>query len=672
MPQARRAFLPLQDTTDVAIKPSGAQSNRPASRPSSIEDAAMLSTSATERVAKRRFPIGAEPTEHGVHFRVWAPRRSRAVVVFEGPDAVDELPLTRDDHGYFSGISPTAKAGALYRFRLDDATTLYPDPASRFQPTGPHGPSQVVDPQAYRWSDAAWPGVVAERHVIYEMHIGTFTQAGTWAAAAEQLPRLAELGITLLEVMPVSDFAGNFGWGYDGVDLFAPTRLYGTPDDFRSFVDRAHALRLAVVLDVVYNHFGPDGCYHREFSTDYFTDKYQNDWGESVNFDGKNAAGVREFVVTNAAYWIAEYHLDGLRLDATQNVYDASPEHVLAELTRAARQAAGKRSIFVVAENEPQEARYVRPAEQGGYGVDALWNDDFHHTAKVALTGHSEAYYTDYLGTPQEFISALKRGYLYQGQWYRWQKKRRGTSSLDVDRRHFVSFLENHDQLANSGDGSRSHQMSDPHRYRALTGLLLLGTANPMLFQGEEFSASSPFFYFADHRPELAPIVAEGRRNFLAQFPSLASPTMQERIPDPVLPTTFARSKLDWNEWDEHVEAVALHRDLLRLRHNDRVLADATSKIDGAVLGPQAFVLRFFDSTGSDDRILLVNLGSDLRLSPIPEPLVAEPADRAWHVAWYSEDPQYGGLGMQTPTFDADWVLPGNCAVYLVPVAVQS
>jgi maltooligosyltrehalose trehalohydrolase len=617
--------------------------------------------------ARRRYPVGAEVAADGVRFRVWAPRRRRVAVVFEPECRQSELPLEAEGDGYFAGFAPQAQAGMRYRFRLDDEEKLFPDPASRFQPAGPHGPSQIVDPRTFRWTDDSWPGAAGPRQLLYELHVGTFTAAGTWAAAAERLSHLAALGVTIVEVMPVAEFAGEFGWGYDGVGLFAPTHLYGEPDDFRRFVDQAHALELGVILDVVYNHFGPDGCYHREFSLDYFTDRYANDWGEAINFDGPGSAGVRDFVIANAAYWIEEFHLDGLRLDATQNVNDASPEHVLKQATAAARAAAGGRSIYVVAENEPQEARYVRPPTAGGYGIDALWNDDLHHSAKVALTGHSEAYYTDYRGAPQEFLSALKRGYLYQGQWYRWQKARRGTPALDVARRHFISFLENHDQLANSGDGSRSHQLSEPGRYRALTGVLLLASANPMLFQGQEFSASTPFFYFADHRPDLAPVVAEGRKKFLAQFPSLALPAMQSRIPDPVLRETFERSKLDWNDCAQNAPALALHRDLIRLRNEDPVLSNSTTVLDGAVLGGSAFAVRFFDPAGPHDRLLLVNLGSDLPLSPIPEPLLAEPEGCDWRVAWDSEDPQYGGLGMPPPTYDADWILPGNAAILLVP-----
>ena len=303
----------------------------------------------------------------------------------------------------------------LYRFRLDGENS-YPDPASRFQPEGPHGPSQIVDPAAFGWTDRDWCGIHIEGQVIYEMHVGTFTRQGTWEAAARELETLSASGVTVLEIMPVADFTGSFGWGYDGVNLYAPTRLYGIPDDFRRFVDRAHSTGLAVILDVVYNHFGSDGAYFTEFSDDYFTDRYENEWGRPINFDGKNSAPVREFIIANAGYWIDEFHIDGLRLDATQQIFDATSPHVLAEITRRAREAAHERSIIIVAENEPQHVKLIRPVEQGGYGMDALWNDDFHHTAVVAMTGRNEAYYTDYRGTPQEFVSAVKWGYLYQGQ----------------------------------------------------------------------------------------------------------------------------------------------------------------------------------------------------------------------------------------------------------------
>src|SRR5439155_21278952 len=319
--------------------------------------------------------------------------------------------------------------------------------------------------------------------------------------------------------------------------------------------------------------------------------RHTTDWGAAINYDGPDAGPVRAFVAANAAHWIAEYHLDGLRLDATQNVYDTSERHILADISTASRAAAGRRSIVLVAENEPQDVRLVRPIGQGGYGLDGVWNDDYHHTAHVALTGHAEAYYTDYRGTPQEFVSAAQHGYLYQGQWYQWQKQRRGTPSVGVPPAAFVSYLENHDQVANCARGLRSQQLTHPGRYRALTALTLLGPGTPLLFQGAEFGSSKPFLYFADHNPELAPLVRKGRAAFLAQFPSIARPDVQAGLPDPAQLATFRRCVLDWSERERNVGAVAMFRDLLRLRREDPAFrAQRSGGVDGAVLGPSAFV----------------------------------------------------------------------------------
>jgi maltooligosyltrehalose trehalohydrolase len=576
-----------------------------------------------------------------------------------------EFDLRSEPGGYFAGPVAAAHTGTVYRFRLDDNQRLHPDPASRFQPDGPHGPSQVIDPAAFSWSDGAWRGPTREGQVIYEMHVGTFTREGTWEAAARELPELANLGVTMVEMMPVADFPGRFGWGYDGVDLFAPCRLYGTPDGLRRFVDRAHSLGVAVILDVVYNHFGPDGNYAREFAEHYFTDRHTTDWGEPINFDGPDAAPVREFYVANAGYWIDEFHFDGLRLDATQNIYDDSPDHILAAVGRRVRQAARGRRTYVVAENETQLVRLVRPPEQGGYGLDAVWNDDFHHAALVALTGHNDAYYADYLGTPQEFISAMKWGYLYQGQRYAWQEKRRGTPTLDQPPAAFVNFLENHDQVSNSARGLRPHGLSSPGRWRAMTALLLLGPGTPLLFQGQEFSSSSPFYYFADHKNDLAEQVRRGRVGFLGQFRGVTDPAIRAGIPDPHDVRTFERCKLDLSERQRHAAAYALHSDLLKLRRDDPVFNQPRPRgVDGAVLGPHAFVLRYFAAAGND-RLLVVNLGRDLCLVPAPEPLLAPPQSQRWAVRWSSEDPRYGGGGTVPPETEEGWRIPGEAAQVL-------
>ena len=657
--------------------------------------------------------MGAEPAAPaaatGVHFRVWAPDRKRVEVIWcaaagaaAAASECEPVELVRETGGgYFAGFAAGAAAGDLYRFRLDGAGD-FPDPASRFQPAGPHGASQVVDPGTFAWSDGAWRGAGRQGQVIYELHVGTCTAEGTWEAAARLLPALAELGATVLEVMPVAEFPGRFGWGYDGVALFAPSHLYGSPDDFRRFVDGAHRHGLAVILDVVYNHLGPDGNYLREFARGYFTDLHRNEWGDAIHFYG--APEVRELFLANVEHWIAEYHLDGLRLDATQDIHDRSPEHILAAIARTARRAAAAlppgRSALLVAENEPQDSLLVRPPEGGGHGLDAIWCDDFHHAARVALTGRAEAYFSDYQGSPRELLAAARYGPLFQGQHYTWQHQRRGAPAGGVPHGAFVAYLENHDQLANSARGERLHQLASPGCLRALTALLLLGPATPMLFQGQESGAPEPWFYFADHRPDLARAVRRGRADFLRQFASIAG-EVARRIPAPEAPETFARCKLDpfgaqppaerdgtsgadgadgagsgsgalaGRERLRRESALALHRDLLRLRRDDPVIRlQGEAGLDGAVLGPAAFVLRYFAPADlAGDRLLLINLGRDLPLGGPAEPLLAPPLGGRWEPLWSSEAPVYGGSGAPPPEdADGSWRIPGQSAALLCPV----
>jgi maltooligosyltrehalose trehalohydrolase len=624
----------------------------------------------------RRLPVGAEvQSSGGVHFRVWAPGTSGVKVQLThsrqfSEEAVEEVRLVQEADGYFSAQVNQARPGMLYKF--SPGTGSFPDPASRFQPDGPHGASQIIDPTKFTWSDQNWRGVRRRGQVIYEMHIGTFTREGNWRAAQEQLSELARLGITVLEVMPVADFPGRFGWGYDGVDLFAPTRLYGSSDDFRSFVNEAHLFGLGVILDVVYNHVGPDGNYLKEFSEDYFTDRYQNEWGEALNFDGPNSGPVREFFCANAAYWIDEFHLDGLRLDATQQMFDSSPMHILREIGQSVRKAAGQRSTYVVAENESQHAVLARPVEGGGYGLDAMWNDDFHHSVRVALTGRNEAYYCDFRGTPQEIVSALKHGFLFQGQWFTWQKKLRGTPAGRLAREQFINFLQNHDQIANSLSGRRLHQLTTPGRLRAMTAVLLLGPATPMLFQGQEFAASTPFLFFADHHPELARVVAKGRRDFLSQFPTIACTESSGYLNDPAAAETFKQCKLDITERLTHTPIYEMHRDLLKLRREDPVFSQPNANdLDGAILSEEAFAVRSVGQAG-EERLVLINLGRDLRLSPIPEPLLAPPENCAWETQWSSENPRYGGGGAPPVETGPSWFLPGHAGLVLKNVTKRS
>jgi maltooligosyltrehalose trehalohydrolase len=403
----------------------------------------------------------------------------------------------------------------------------------------------------------------------------------------------------------------------------------------------------------------------KRFAPAFFS-RHDNEWGRSINFDGPDSAAVREFYAANAAYWIAEYRMDGLRLDATQSIIDTSSEHILAVISRQARRAAGDRPIVLVAENEPQNATLARPIEEGGYGLDALWNDDFHHAAMVALTGRREAYYTDYRGAPQEFISCARHGFLFQGQRYAWQRKRRGTPSLDLRAPAFVVFIQNHDQIANSARGERLHQLTSPGRFRAMTALTLLAPGTPMLFQGQEFCASAPFLFFADHPDPLGADVRKGRMEFLAQFPSLAGGDIQTALTDPTALSTFERCRLDLGERDQNRPAYQLHCDLLALRRNDAVLNGAArTAVDGAVLGERLFLLRYFGRNG-DDRLLVFNLGPEARVEALSEPLLAPIACTTWKLGWSSEHVAYGGSGTPAPSEEM-WQIPGESATVWLP-----
>jgi maltooligosyltrehalose trehalohydrolase len=619
---------------------------------------------------QRRYPIGAELIGGGlVHFRVWAPKATRLEVVLEStPENEAERtfhPLLSEDDGYFSGAI-AAEAGAFYRFRVNEAETFHPDPASRSQPQGPHRSSCVVDPLRFSWSDQGWKGLRMPGQILYEMHVGTFTREGTWRAAAKELAELARIGVTVIEMMPIADFPGEFGWGYDGVDLFAPCRLYGTPDDLRAFVNDAHSLGLGVILDVVYNHLGPEGNYLRVFSEHYFTDRHENDWGDSLNFDGPNSGPVREFFITNGRYWVDEFHFDGFRFDATESIFDRSDEHIIGAIGRAARHAAGERSIILVAENERQDVKLIRPRSEGGDDLDGVWNDDLHHSAIVALVGRREAYYTDYLGAPQEFISAAKYGYLFQGQPYSWQEAPRGTLALGAPPEAFVAFLENHDQVSNTIAGQRVRFETSPGRYRAMTALLLLGPWTPLLFQGQEFGTSRPFLYFSDIGDNnLREAIRKGRFEFLSQFPSLASKETQKQLPTPTDPNSFTRCKLDFSERKKNKQLYDFHIDLIKLRREDsRFREQKIGGVDGAVLGAESFVLRYF-AEGNNDRLLLVNLGDTQLLEPMPEPLLAPPRGFEWTTLWSSDSERYDGPGTTPVATQDNWTLPGEATIAL-------
>jgi maltooligosyltrehalose trehalohydrolase len=606
--------------------------------------------------------LGAHVDGSGVTFTVWAPRlRETAVVLDDG----HRIPLRAMENGYFSETVPDAHAGQRYWFTVPGGRR--PDPTSRFQPEGPSGPSMVIDPAAFPWTDADWAGApLPHRHVLYELHVGTFTRAGTWDAARQRLPALARLGVTTLEIMPIAEFPGTFGWGYDGVFLCAPYHRYGDPDAARRFVDGAHRLGLAVILDVVYNHLGPSGSVLHDFSDWYFSQE-ETEWGRGFNVDGEHADAVRLFMRANVRHWVREYHFDGLRFDATHAIADRSPEHIVSELARCARAEARPRRVFMVAENEPQDIALLRTNGSGPGGVDALWNEDWHHAAFVALTGDSDAYFTDYEGTASEFAAMARWNLLYQGQWYSWQRKGRGTDARDLSSSAFVCFLENHDQVANTGRGLRLHQFVHQGRWRAAVSLLLLGPSLPMLFQGQESATGAPFTYFADHDEPLAEAVRAGRLEFLSQFPALLDPSVQRSLPDPADASAFRACRLEWPEGRAAGDSWRLHRDLIALRRSDPVLQHVGTpdvQTASAALDRSVVLVRY--RTGADERMVLVNLGPKTRLR-MNDPLLAPSFGRPWVVRWCSEHADYGGRGMAELRADGRWALQAHCAWLLQP-----
>ncbi|HXH06040.1 MAG TPA: malto-oligosyltrehalose trehalohydrolase, partial [Vicinamibacterales bacterium] len=511
--------------------------------------------------------FGAVPVDGGARFRVWAPGARAVTVVVETGAAAGEHALAREPDDTFTAVVGGARPGDRYRLRRDGGPPM-PDPASRFQPEGVHGPSEIVDPAAFEWHDTDWPGVAAGDLVLYELHVGTFTPEGTFAAAAARLPYLRDLGVTAIELMPVADFPGRRNWGYDPAALFAPARCYGPPDDLRRLVDTAHALGLAVHLDVVYNHLGPDGAYLAAFSPPFFTDRHRSPWGAGVNLDGPGSAMVRRFLIENALHWLHEYHIDGLRLDATHALADDGPRHFLAELASAVHAAARGRPALVIAEDSRNLAVLVREPDEGGWGLDGVWADDFHHVVRVMLAGDRDGYYADYEGTTAELAATLRDGWLYQGRMSRYLGAPRGSDPRGVPKRKFVIAIQNHDQVGNRAFGDRLHHAIDPAAYRAASALLLLAPETPLLFMGQEWAATTPFLYFTDHGPELGARVSAGRRREFARFAAFRDERARARIPDPQAESTFLASRLRWEEPERppHGAVLRLYRRLLALR----------------------------------------------------------------------------------------------------------
>ncbi len=561
---------------------------------------------------------------------MWAPTRAAIELILEKTGGVHRL--DRRDDGTFVGSVPGVRAGDRYRYRVDGRGP-FPDPASRFQPEGVHGPSEVVDASAFRWNDSGWTGIALEDLVLYELHVGTFTPAGTYAGVIGRLPYLRDLGVSAIELLPLGDFPGERNWGYDGVAPFAPARFYGRPDDLRRLVDEAHGHGLAVLLDVVYNHFGPDGAYLGQFSPHYFSARKPTPWGAALNLDGEHARGVREFLIENALHWVHEHHLDGLRLDATHALRDEGSRHLLAEMQFRLRASARERRLLLIAEDNRNWSRVVRPEAEAGYGLDAQWSDDFHHQLRRILAGDHEGYYADYRGSVGDLAKTVRDGWLYRGEYSVYHEKARGEDPAGLPPRSFVFYLQNHDQVGNRAHGERLHHQIDPAAWRAATVLLLTAPEVPLLFMGQEWAAPSPFLFFTDHHERLGARIGEGRRKELSAFAAFAEPAAREAIPSPQDPETFRRSRLDWSRLEEPPRAATrrLYRALLRLRRADLLLRAATWEgFDARALGEEGMLL---ERRGDGGRVVvLVRLKGD---GPLSAPA---PAGETWEVLLTTED----------------------------------
>ncbi|MFN8061073.1 MAG: malto-oligosyltrehalose trehalohydrolase [Vicinamibacterales bacterium] len=520
--------------------------------------------------------LGAVPEGRSTSFRVWAPTSEVVELVLE-PSGVRRS-LARHQTGMFYGSYDDVSTGDRYRYSLDGEGP-FPDPSSRWQPDGVHGASVVVDPHGFAWTDRRWTGLPLVGLVFYELHVGTFSPAGTFAGATTLLPQLQDLGVTALELMPVADFPGARNWGYDGVCPFAPAHAYGTPDDLRRFVDAAHALGLAVFLDVVYNHTGPDGSYLGRFSPYYFSRRHASPWGAGINLDGAHAAPVRQFFIENALHWIHEYHMDGVRLDATHAIQDDGPRHFLAELAAGVHESVSDRLVHVIAEDHRNLAVMTTPSVERGWGLDAVWADDFHHQMRRLLAGDRDGYYRDFTGTTADIATTVRQGWFFTGQYSEHLQEHRGTAPTSLPPERFVVCLQNHDQVGNRALGDRLHHGIEAAAYRAASVLLLTLPQTPLLFMGQEWAASSPFLYFTDHEPALGRLVTEGRRREFKDFAAFADEQARQRIPDPQELDTFLVSRLDWAERssEPHASTLALYRAVLAFRRSELAPESSTS-----------------------------------------------------------------------------------------------
>jgi malto-oligosyltrehalose trehalohydrolase len=563
------------------------------------------------------MPFGAELQADGkVRFRLWAPPHRQIQIELDGEArAMQPVP-----EGWHELVTDRARAGTRYRFVLPDGLRV-PDPASRYQPEDVHGPSEVVDPGAYLWRDAGWRGRPWEEAVVYELHIGAFTPEGTFRAVIGKLDHLVALGVTAIEIMPIGDFPGRRNWGYDGVLPYAPDSSYGRPDDVKALVDAAHARGLMVLVDVVYNHFGPEGAYIYPIARQTFTDRHKTPWGAAINFDGPESGPVREFVIHNALYWIEEFHFDGLRLDAVHAILDDSRRHLLEELAERVRVAAPGHHTHLILENEENQAKRLTRDENGQpRWYTAQWNDDVHHGLHVAASGETKGYYADYKGDTEKLGRALAEGFAFQGELMPYRGRPRGEPSANLPPTAFVVFIQNHDQVGNRAFGDRVTDFASTAAVRAIAAVYLLLPQIPMLFMGEEWGAIQPFPFFCDFAPNLADAVRKGRRDEFARFPEFQDPKTRERIPDPMAEETFASAKLGWEDIARapHAGWLDWYRRVLATRHAEIVPILAGIREAGRyeVLGDGAVVVRW--RLGEDGVLVLAANLADLPAPGFP------------------------------------------------------
>jgi len=586
-----------------------------------------MERSGSALIRRHALPFGAELQDGGVRFRVWAPRAHAVSVLLEnntGQERV-ELPMEPEPDGFFALTTDRARPGTRYWYAVDGAPL--PDPASRFQPDGVHGPSEVIDPTAYRWHDDRWRGRAWEEIVIYELHLGTLSPEGDFAGAVAHLDHLRDLGVTAVELMPIAEFAGRRNWGYDGVQLYAPASCYGRPEALKALVEACHARGLAILLDVVYNHFGPEGNYLPRLAPDFFTERHHTPWGAAIDYDGPQSRPVRDFVIHNALYWLKEFHFDGLRLDAVHAIVDNSSPDILTELAETVRREVTGREVHLVLENDKNEARRLERREGRVCRYTAQWNDDLHHALHVLLTGEDSGYYADYADSPAVHLGrALATGFAYQGEPSPYRDgELRGEPSHDLPATAFISFLQNHDQIGNTPFGTRLTTRTSEPLLHAAVAILLLSPQVPMLFMGEEWASVRPFSFFCDFAPPLDAAVREGRRREFARFAEFSDAAARETIPDPTAEESFVASRLDRSEAREpaHARWLDRYRRLMELRRQIIIPRLSGMAPGGAyeLLGPKALRVRWQLGDGSTLMMLANFSANPVRLA---EPLPAQ------------------------------------------------